>query len=65
MALAAAARRGVVVAEYSPATVKKAVVGMVRRLLPTAGEVSADAADALGVALCHAAHRNLRGYARS
>jgi crossover junction endodeoxyribonuclease RuvC len=76
VALAAAARRGVIVAEYSPATVKKAVVGtgkadkdqiafMVRRLLPTAGEVSADAADALGVALCHAAHRNQRGYARS
>ncbi len=65
--LAAAARRGVLVAEYSPATIKKAIVGsgaadktqiafMVRRLLPTAGEVSADAADALGVALCHAAH---------
>jgi crossover junction endodeoxyribonuclease RuvC len=67
VALAAAARRGVVVAEYAPTTIKKAVVGsgsadktqiafMVRRLLPTAGEVSADAADALGVALCHAAH---------
>jgi crossover junction endodeoxyribonuclease RuvC len=65
--LAAAARRGVIVAEYAPATIKKAVVGsggadktqiafMVRRLLPTAGDVSADAADALGVALCHAAH---------
>ena len=67
VALAAAARRGVLVAEYSPATIKKAIVGsgsadktqiafMVRRLLPTAGDVSADAADALGVALCHAAH---------
>ncbi|MEQ1709519.1 MAG: crossover junction endodeoxyribonuclease RuvC [Terricaulis sp.] len=67
VALAAAARRGVVVAEYSPATIKKAIVGsgsadktqiafMVRRLLPTAGDVTADAADALGVALCHAAH---------
>lgn len=65
--LAAAARRGVVVAEYAPTTIKKAVVGsggadktqiafMVRRLLPTAGDVTADAADALGVALCHAAH---------
>ncbi len=70
VALAAAARRGVVVAEYSPATIKKAVVGsggadknqiafMVRRLLPNAGEVSADAADALGVALCHAAHAGM------
>ena len=67
VALAAAARRGLVVAEYSPATIKKAIVGsgsadktqiafMVRRLLPTSGDVSADAADALGVALCHAAH---------
>ena len=72
VALAAAARTGLMVAEYSPATIKKAVVGagqadktqiafMVRRLLPTAGEVSADAADALGVALCHAAHG---GFAR-
>ncbi len=67
VALAAAARRGVLVAEYAPTTIKKAVVGsggadktqiafMVRRLLPTAGDVTADAADALGVALCHAAH---------
>jgi crossover junction endodeoxyribonuclease RuvC len=71
VALAAAARRGVLVAEYSPATIKKAIVGsgsadktqiafMVRRLLPTAGDVSADAADALGVALCHAAHGGFR-----
>lgn len=67
VALAAAARRGLKVAEYAPTTIKKAVVGsgsadktqisfMVRRLLPAAGEVSADAADALGVALCHAAY---------
>ena len=52
-------------------TIKKAIVGaghadktqiafMVRRLLPTAGDVSADAADALGVALCHAAHGGFR-----
>ncbi|MGQ0533276.1 MAG: crossover junction endodeoxyribonuclease RuvC [Caulobacteraceae bacterium] len=69
--LAAAARRGLAVAEYAPTTIKKAIVGsgnadktqisfMVRRLLPTAGEVSADAADALGVALCHAAHGGFR-----
>jgi crossover junction endodeoxyribonuclease RuvC len=67
VALAAAARRGLAVAEYAPTTIKKAIVGsgaadktqiafMVRRLLPAAGDVSADAADALGVALCHAAH---------
>lgn len=71
VALAAAARQGIAVAEYAPATIKKAVVGsgsadktqvafMVRRLLPTAGDVSADAADALGVALCHAAHGGFR-----
>jgi crossover junction endodeoxyribonuclease RuvC len=71
VALAAAASRGIAVAEYAPATIKKAIVGsggadktqiafMVRRLLPTSGEVSADAADALGVALCHAAHGGFR-----
>lgn len=71
VALAAAARRGVPVAEYAPATIKKAIVGsgaadktqiafMVRRLLPTAGDMTADAADALGVALCHAAHGGFR-----
>jgi crossover junction endodeoxyribonuclease RuvC len=71
VALAAAARSGLVVGEYAPTTIKKAIVGsgaadktqiafMVRRLLPAAGEVSADAADALGVALCHAAHGGFR-----
>jgi crossover junction endodeoxyribonuclease RuvC len=69
--LAACARARLPVAEYSPATIKKALVGtggaekpqvafMVRRLLPTAGEVSADAADALAAALCHAAHGGFR-----
>jgi crossover junction endodeoxyribonuclease RuvC len=67
VALAAAARCGVLVGEYAPATIKKAVVGsgqadktqiafMVRRLLPTAGDVTADAADALAIAICHSAH---------
>jgi crossover junction endodeoxyribonuclease RuvC len=71
VALAAAARAGVLVAEYAPATIKKAVVGagradktqvafMVRRLLPSAGEATADAADALAIALCHAAHGGFR-----
>lgn len=66
-ALAALAVAGLPVAEYAPAAIKKAVVGsgradktqvgfMVRRLLPTAGEMGADAADALAVALTHAAH---------
>lgn len=59
------ARCGLPVAEYAPNLIKKAVVGaghadkaqvafMVRRLLPAAGDVSADAADALAVALTHA-----------
>lgn len=71
VALAAAARRGLAVAEYAPSTIKKAVVGsgaadktqvafMVQRLLPSAGQVTADAADALGIALCHAAHGGFR-----
>jgi len=64
-ALLAPARLGLPVAEYPTRLVKKAVVGtggadkgqvtfMVRRLLPTAGNVSADAADALAVAIAHA-----------
>ena len=64
-ALIAPAQAGLPVAEYAARLVKKAVVGtgaadktqiafMVRRLLPTAGEVTADAADALAVAITHA-----------
>jgi crossover junction endodeoxyribonuclease RuvC len=64
-ALIAPARAGLPVAEYAATVVKKAVVGtggadktqvafMVRRLLPTAGDPSADAADALAVAITHA-----------
>ena len=70
-ALLAPARAGLPVAEYATRLVKKAVVGtggadksqiafMVRRLLPAAGEVSADAADALAVAITHA---HLRAHA--
>ncbi|TFW12243.1 crossover junction endodeoxyribonuclease RuvC [Brevundimonas intermedia] len=61
----APAKLGLTVAEYSPNLIKKAVVGaghadksqiafMVKRLLPTAGDVKADAADALAVAVTHA-----------
>ena len=61
----APAKAGLTVAEYSPNLIKKAVVGaghadksqiafMVKRLLPTAGDVKADAADALAVAITHA-----------
>ena len=62
------ARAGLSVAEYLPNLVKKTVVGsghaakeqvqmMVRRLLPGALSQTADAADALAVAICHAHHR--------
>jgi crossover junction endodeoxyribonuclease RuvC len=68
------AGRGLSVAEYAPNLIKKAVVGaghadkaqvafMVRRLLPAAGEVSADAADALAVAITHAQLRRMKGIA--
>jgi crossover junction endodeoxyribonuclease RuvC len=61
----APARAGLSVAEYSANLIKKAVVGaghadksqvafMVKRLLPAAGDVTADAADALAVAITHA-----------
>ena len=61
----APARCGLSVAEYAPNLIKKAVVGaghadksqiafMVKRLLPAAGDVTADAADALAVAITHA-----------
>ena len=69
--LLAPARAGLAVAEYSPALVKKALVGtgraakeqiglMVRLLLPGCLAATADAADALAVAICHAHHRATR-----
>jgi crossover junction endodeoxyribonuclease RuvC len=69
--LIAPARAGLPVAEYAATVVKKAVVGtgaaekgqvgfMIRRLLPTAGETTADAADALAVAIAHAHARKAR-----
>jgi crossover junction endodeoxyribonuclease RuvC len=69
--LIAPARAGLPVAEYAATVVKKAVVGtggadkaqvgfMIRRLLPTAGETTADAADALAVAIAHAHARQTR-----
>jgi crossover junction endodeoxyribonuclease RuvC len=71
MALVAPARAGLPVAEYAATVVKKAVVGtggadkaqvgwMIARLLPTAGRTSADAADALAVAIAHAHARTAR-----
>ncbi len=58
---------GLMVSEYSPNQVKKSVTGaghgakeqvqmMVRTLLPGCAVDSADAADALAVAICHAHH---------
>jgi crossover junction endodeoxyribonuclease RuvC len=59
------------VAEYSARQVKKSVVGsgaankeqvqyMVKRLLNLSGNLQADAADALAVAICHAHSRGLK-----
>lgn len=67
VALLAAARRGLAVHEYAPATVKKAVVGtgraekaqvgrMVAALLSIEAPRVHDAADALAVAICHVQH---------
>ena len=72
IALLVPARAGLPVAEYLPNLVKKTVVGtghaakaqvqmMVRALLPGARLGSADAADALAVAICHAHHRQSAG----
>ncbi len=66
--IVAAAMAGLMVAEYAPTRIKQAVVGtgradkdqvqmMVRRLLPGCVLKTADAADALAVAVCHAHHR--------
>jgi crossover junction endodeoxyribonuclease RuvC len=66
--LAVLAQRDVLVSEYATRRIKKALVGtgsaekdqvafMVRRLLPQSGSVTADAADALAAAICHAAER--------
>jgi len=67
VALLAPALLGIPVFEYAPNRVKKAVVGaghaaktqvqfMVARLLPGCAPPSADAADALAVAICHASY---------
>jgi crossover junction endodeoxyribonuclease RuvC len=67
---ALAAIGGIELAEYAPRAVKLATVGfgaadkiqvahMMRTLLKVEGSLSADAADALAVAMCHAQHRRL------
>jgi crossover junction endodeoxyribonuclease RuvC len=66
--LAILSQNQVAVSEYATRRIKKALVGtgsaekdqvafMVRRLLPQSGSVTADAADALAAAICHAAER--------
>lgn len=71
VALVVPALAGLAVAEYAANLVKKTVVGvghadkkqvqaMIRVLLPRAEAKSADAADALAVAICHAQHRGAR-----
>jgi crossover junction endodeoxyribonuclease RuvC len=68
MALLAPAQRGLRVAEYPPNVIKKTVTGtghgekgqiqaMIGFLLPKARFESADEADALAIAICHASHR--------
>jgi crossover junction endodeoxyribonuclease RuvC len=70
-ALCAAFTGDPLVFEYAPREVKLAVVGqggaqkeqvqmMVRTLLKLQGEIGADAADAIGIALCHAYSRQAR-----
>ncbi|MEO1695529.1 MAG: crossover junction endodeoxyribonuclease RuvC [Pseudomonadota bacterium] len=67
-AVLAPACRGLTVGEYAPNLIKKSIVGaghadkrqitaMVGFLLPKAVIASADEADALAIAICHANHR--------
>lgn len=74
MALLAPAMRGLRVAEYPPNLIKKTVVGvghadkrqiqaMIGFLLPKAKFQSADEADALAIAICHANHRGAQSLA--
>ncbi|MER9231271.1 crossover junction endodeoxyribonuclease RuvC [Mesorhizobium sp. M0622] len=73
IAMLVPARAGLVVAEYAPNAVKKAVIGvghgdkkqihmMVKVLMPKATFDTDDAADALAIAICHAHHRQSIAY---
>ena len=73
IAMLVPARAGLVVAEYAPNAVKKAVIGvghgekkqihmMVKVLMPKAVFDTDDAADALAIAICHAHHRPSAAY---
>jgi crossover junction endodeoxyribonuclease RuvC len=69
IAMLAPAMKGLAIAEYAPNVIKKSVVGaghaekqqvqaMIGFLLPKAKFDSADEADALAIAICHASHRS-------
>ncbi len=71
-AICAAVQAGLAVHEYTPKAVKSAVVGtgnaskeqmqhMMSMLLKLEKGLQADQADALGIALCHAHNRDLKG----
>lgn len=73
-AMTALAREGLEIGEYAPRKIKLSIVGtgsadkkqvqfMVARLLPRAGKLSEDAADALACAICAAHHRPATGRA--
>jgi crossover junction endodeoxyribonuclease RuvC len=69
IAMLAPAMKGLAIAEYAPNVIKKSVVGaghaekqqvqaMIGFLLPKAKFDSADEADALAIAICHASYRS-------
>jgi len=73
-AMTALAREGLDIGEYAPRKIKLSVVGtgaadkkqvqfMVERLLPRAGKMTEDAADALACAICAAHHKPKQGVA--
>ena len=75
-ALCGACHTGAPVFEYAPRAVKQTVTGtgaaekaqvmhMIKVLLALQGRVSADAADALAIAICHAQHRSGPGNGRA
>jgi crossover junction endodeoxyribonuclease RuvC len=75
VALVVPALAGLAVAEYAANLIKKTVAGvghaqkqqialMVKVLLPASSAETADAADALAVAITHAQHRGVRSLAR-
>ncbi len=74
-ALCGACHAGAPVFEYAPRAVKQTVTGtgaaqkaqvmhMIKAMLALQGRLSADAADALAIAICHAQHRGSPGNGR-